>query len=90
MTAVVPVYRCGAAPVSHRVPSCRSSLSGAPTQRGAQRTADFMVSQTGGSASYQWLGTPTPCPLADEGGHVECARREPIFEAMVDCEVESF
>ena len=25
MTAVVPVYRCGAAPDSHRVPSCRSS-----------------------------------------------------------------
>jgi len=24
MTVFVPVYRCGAAPESHRVPSCRS------------------------------------------------------------------
>ena len=34
MTAVVPTYRCGAAPESHRVPSCRPGLTTrAPTLR---------------------------------------------------------
>ena len=47
MTAVVPVYRCGAAPVFHRVPSCRSSLSGAPTQRGHSLAwISLLVNQT--------------------------------------------
>jgi hypothetical protein len=34
VTAVVPTYRCGAAPESHRIPSCDARLGRCPTRAG--------------------------------------------------------
>ena len=68
MTAVVPVYRCGAAPAFHRVPSCRSGYSGAPTQRDRQFSLDlsrgqwFFVSRT---ARSQYLRIAILAPGLD-------------------------